>query len=549
MIPYGIFETNVFLLSLQILPLKVTPSYDHILISNIMSIEMIEENFEDSSEGVEFDFSMLQLHDFPNVKIKIDSLFYDWLLSNIGEGGQSLLAELRQNVLSYKDSNKAFSFDVNSSSNMSNNSPSAKNEVGDNANSNFNTNNLGDSTSPSTVVPAASIYFAPPLSPNRKSPKKRLQSEMMLNNKSNDSSSANDSQSNDGSNVLLLPIQSPKSTRKLVADSKQGHTSEDDDAITLATTRRRSNFDSIPVFYLPGEGNKRKSLFIREEDSLVAKLPDIEAFFKPFKDGIPVDKFVHVTKRLCNFPSYFNVPFCERIFDLYGGNTDSSIQSPQKGPVNAFGMSNYHQNSKVTMKIFLQYWKHEMEPFDAHERFFRLIKQPNQLYIHQDDFLPYLHELLRFHPGLDFLDGHDEFQRKYALTVIARIFYKVNTSRTGKLSIREVRKSKLLLDFIHVDEETEINRVKEYFAYEHFYVLYCRFFELDLDKDLKLSRDDLIKYGDHSLSDAIIDRFVSPISLSDVDHLLLIDYVTIEYFKLVKELLVMVEKDLIRMAA
>ena len=44
-------------------------------------------------------------------------------------------------------------------------------------------------------------------------------------------------------------------------------------------------------------------------------------------------------------------------------------------------------------------------------------------------------------------------------------------------------------------------------SYEHFYVLYCRFFELDLDKDSKLSRDDLLRYNDHALSEMIVDRW------------------------------------------
>jgi serine/threonine-protein phosphatase 2A regulatory subunit B'' len=91
-------------------------------------------------------------------------------------------------------------------------------------------------------------------------------------------------------------------------------------------------------------------------------------------------------------------------------------------------------------------------------------------------------------------------------TVIARIFFKVNLSRTGKLSLRELHASNLIVEFMHVDEETDINRVVEYFSYEHFYVLYCRFFELDGDKDSKLSRDDLLRYGEHSLSEAIVDR-------------------------------------------
>jgi serine/threonine-protein phosphatase 2A regulatory subunit B'' len=34
-----------------------------------------------------------------------------------------------------------------------------------------------------------------------------------------------------------------------------------------------------------------------------------------------------------------------------------------------------------------------------------------------------------------------------------------------------------------------------------------RFFELDADKDSKISREDLLRYGEHALSEAIVDRY------------------------------------------
>jgi hypothetical protein len=36
--------------------------------------------------------------------------------------------------------------------------------------------------------------------------------------------------------------------------------------------------------------------------------------------------------------------------------------------------------------------------------------------------------------------------------------------------------------------------VLDYFSYEHFYVLYCKFWELDADHDFLLDRDDLVKF-------------------------------------------------------
>jgi len=64
----------------------------------------------------------------------------------------------------------------------------------------------------------------------------------------------------------------------------------------------------------------------------------------------------------------------------------------------------------------------------------------------------------------------------------------------------------LLGAFHQVDEEEDINKVTRYFSYEHFYVLYCRFWELDHDRDYRITREDLLKYGDHSLSHMIVDR-------------------------------------------
>jgi serine/threonine-protein phosphatase 2A regulatory subunit B'' len=48
--------------------------------------------------------------------------------------------------------------------------------------------------------------------------------------------------------------------------------------------------------------------------------------------------------------------------------------------------------------------------------------------------------------------------------------------------------------------------VNAYFSYEHFYVLYCKFWEMDTDHDFQLSPDDLARYGGHSLTRIIIDR-------------------------------------------
>lgn len=104
------------------------------------------------------------------------------------------------------------------------------------------------------------------------------------------------------------------------------------------------------------------------------------------------------------------------------------------------------------------------------------------------------------------MSNHSEFQEKYAATVVCRIFYSVNKCHSGRITLRQIRRSDLLEAFSLVDEEEDINKVTRYFSYEHFYVLYCRFWELDHDRDYRITREDLLKYGDHSLSHMIVDR-------------------------------------------
>jgi len=157
-----------------------------------------------------------------------------------------------------------------------------------------------------------------------------------------------------------------------------------------------------------------------------------------------------------------------------------------------------------------------LEPYDEIERFFRLVKRIDREYIVGIDFAPLLVELLTYHPGLAFLADTPEFQDKYAKTVITRILYEVNTSWNGRITLRELRKSDLLKVCHLVDEEKDINVINRYFSYEHFYVLYCKFWELDCDHDFSLSKDDLMRHGGHALTRVIVDRVFTVLATINV---------------------------------
>lgn len=207
---------------------------------------------------------------------------------------------------------------------------------------------------------------------------------------------------------------------------------------------------------------------------------------------LPLESFARITKEICHFPSFFAAPLYQRILDVY------HAAHPEEG--------NEATTATLTVGILEWFWKEEMEPYDAPERFFRLVKQPQNDCILRDDFLPYMKAMLQDHPGFEFLSNHGEFQEKYAVTVITRIFYSVNKCHSGRITSRQIRRSDLLEAFFMVDEEEDVNKVTRFFSYEHFYVLYCRFWELDHDRDYRITREDLLKYGDHSLSHMIVDR-------------------------------------------
>jgi len=85
----------------------------------------------------------------------------------------------------------------------------------------------------------------------------------------------------------------------------------------------------------------------------------------------------------------------------------------------------------------------------------------------------------------------------FKLQVISRIFYSVNTSWSGELSLAEIRRSDLIRVIDLLEKEEDINQVTAYFSYEHFYVIYCKFWELDRDHDLFISKTDLARHSDH----------------------------------------------------
>lgn len=134
---------------------------------------------------------------------------------------------------------------------------------------------------------------------------------------------------------------------------------------------------------------------------------------------------------------------------------------------------------------------------DAASKFVYILTRGRRSWLAPEDFIPLVQDVVETHPGLTFLKEATEFHSRYVHTVIARIYYCVNRSWSGKITIPELRRSNLLGVIQILEEEEDINQITQYFSYEHFYVIYCKFWELDRDHDLFIDKQDLTRHNDH----------------------------------------------------
>jgi hypothetical protein len=116
---------------------------------------------------------------------------------------------------------------------------------------------------------------------------------------------------------------------------------------------------------------------------------------------------------------------------------------------------------------------------------------PSRQYLELEDFRLMVESVLQTHPGLAFLVDSPEFGERYVQTVLYRIMYTVNISRTDQVTAKEIRRSNLLAVLHKLDVEDDINKVTDYFSYRHFYVIYTSFWKLDIDRDMFITRTEL----------------------------------------------------------
>lgn len=234
---------------------------------------------------------------------------------------------------------------------------------------------------------------------------------------------------------------------------------------------------------------------LSEEDT---SLSHVEKIREAFRDG-PVfqNDFVDIARDLWDIPTFVGPLLYRRML---------SSASP-------LGSS-----KSVSMERAVTYWNQHMKPHSYAGRIFYILKEDaNRNFLIASDFEPVMDEIISSHPGLEFLDQTPEFQEKYALTCIARIFYALDDSLRGRIYMKSWQRGDVAETFLALDKVDDVNEISEggYFSYEHFYVIYCCFWELDADHDCIISKDEMLGYGNHCLTRRIVDRiFECPFHIS-----------------------------------
>lgn len=195
----------------------------------------------------------------------------------------------------------------------------------------------------------------------------------------------------------------------------------------------------------------------------------------------------------------------------------------------------------ISRHAVMQFYTNSLMYATPSRRIFNVIRQDaNCQSLRPFDWTPLVQYIADHHPGLAFLRESGDFLPKYVATVVVRLFHDARVGRvvsplnpagttlpsiaqallsqglhtvTGRSARRrhemtfEDFEAAELASLLHeLDVLSDLTRYPKYFDYISFYTIYCKFWELDSDRDMLLRKEDVLKYGDYSLSSRIVDR-------------------------------------------
>ncbi|KAJ3241913.1 hypothetical protein HDU78_001666 [Chytriomyces hyalinus] len=167
---------------------------------------------------------------------------------------------------------------------------------------------------------------------------------------------------------------------------------------------------------------------------------------------------------------------------------------------------------------FLQHVFQFLNP-DMEALVYELLKPSDRDYLVPLDFRIVVEDLLQTHPAFEFLASSPAFQARFTETVIARLFYLCPRNGRNRMDLRDFRLTNITTLFREVETATNSlgNNIPSVFSYKDFYVIYCKFWELDRDRDMLLTIYDLELYGRRALSHAALARIMECYGITVVE--------------------------------
>ncbi|KAJ3330564.1 hypothetical protein HDU76_005356 [Blyttiomyces sp. JEL0837] len=170
------------------------------------------------------------------------------------------------------------------------------------------------------------------------------------------------------------------------------------------------------------------------------------------------------------------------------------------------------EDAVINFAEFWEWWSKFSKLYhDEFSIIFQLIVEGNQKHVSPNDFNILIEEVVQRHPGLEFLASMPIFQARYVETVTTRIFYTKIHNRSEQMTLAEFRRHVFLPLFKRLQHDDDINAARDIFSYKHFFVIYCKFWELDTDHDMIIEGDDLYRYDRHALTSIAVDRILKGI--------------------------------------
>ncbi|KAI9206650.1 uncharacterized protein BJ171DRAFT_15973 [Polychytrium aggregatum] len=141
---------------------------------------------------------------------------------------------------------------------------------------------------------------------------------------------------------------------------------------------------------------------------------------------------------------------------------------------------------------------------------FNLLKGQEQTVLLPADLEVVARDVIENHPAFEFLATSPNFQDRYIDTVVARIFYIKPRGMNGQMTLAEFRLMNIIeiLNKVNLAKTSVSPLMPSLFSYKDFYVVYCKFWELDRDRDMLLAQEDLESYGCDALSPKVIERIL-----------------------------------------